>query len=103
MLFKSAHELLTNAVKHGHPQHVEISLKREAATLQVQVTDDGVGFDPARAEAVAASAEAGTFGLFSIRERLRYLGGRLEVRSAPGAGATITLCVPLAPEEGGAS
>jgi signal transduction histidine kinase len=103
MLFKSAHELLTNAVKHGRPQRVAVSLRREGPTLTVEVTDDGVGFDPARAEAVAASAEAGTFGLFSIRERLRYLGGRLDVRSAPGEGATVTLCVPLANEEGGAS
>jgi signal transduction histidine kinase len=103
MLFKSAHELLTNAVKHARPQRVEVALRREGPTLTVEVTDDGVGFDPARAEAVAASAEAGTFGLFSIRERLRYLGGQLDVRSAPGEGATVTLCVPLANEEGGAS
>jgi signal transduction histidine kinase len=82
---------------------VAVSLRREGPTLTVEVTDDGVGFDPARAEAVAASAEAGTFGLFSIRERLRYLGGRLDVRSAPGEGAIVTLCVPLANEEGGVS
>ena len=103
MLFKSAHELLTNAIKHGRPQRVQVLLRREATMLQVQVTDDGAGFDPERAEAAAASAEAGTFGLFSIRERLRHLGGRLDVRSAPGAGTTITLNVPLAQEEGGLS
>lgn len=103
MLFKSAHELLTNAVKHGRPQRVEISMWREGEMLTVRVADDGVGFDPARAEAVAASVEAGTFGLFSIRERLRHLGGQLDVRSALGAGATITLSVPLVQEEGGPS
>ena len=75
MLFKSVHELLTNAAKHGRPTRVQISLQQEPAGLQVRVADDGVGFDPARAEAVAASAETGTFGLFSIRERLRHLGG----------------------------
>jgi signal transduction histidine kinase len=82
---------------------VEISLRREAGGLSVRVADDGVGFDPVRAEVVAASAEAGTFGLFSIRERLRHLGGRLEVRSTPGAGAAILLSVPLGPADGKAS
>ena len=95
MLFKSVHELLTNAVKHARPQRVQISLRRDATMLQVRVADDGVGFDPAGAEAAAASPETGTFGLFSIRERLRHLGGQLEVHSAPGAGAIILLAVPL--------
>ena len=95
MLFKSVRELLTNAAKHGRPERVGISLRREAGGLLVRVADDGTGFDPACAEVVAASAETGTFGLFSIRERVRHMDGRLEVRSSPGAGATILLWVPL--------
>jgi signal transduction histidine kinase len=100
MLFKSAHELLTNAAKHGHPRHVRISLQSGDGILRLQVADDGAGFDAERAEAAAASAEAGTFGLFSIRERVRHLGGQLEVRSSPGQGSAITLLVPLVPAEG---
>lgn len=95
MLFKSVHELLTNAVKHARAKRVEISLRCDAAMLQVRVADDGVGFDPASAEAAAAGPETGTFGLFSIRERLRHLGGQLEVHSTPGAGAVILLTVPV--------
>jgi signal transduction histidine kinase len=94
---------LTNAVKHGRPQRVQVALRREAHRLLLHVADDGAGFDPVRAEAAAASAESGTFGLFSIRERVRTLGGQLEVSSAPGAGAAITLTVPLAPAEEGPS
>lgn len=97
VLFKSAQELLTNAVKHGKPRRVQVLLEAAAPWLRLQVADDGSGFEPARAEAAAASAETGTFGLFSIRERARHLGGQLEVRSAPGRGATMTLLVPLAP------
>jgi signal transduction histidine kinase len=103
MLFKSVRELLTNAVKHGGPERVQISLDADTTTLRLRVADDGAGFDPERAEAAAASAESGTFGLFSIRERVRHSGGRMDVRSAPGAGATIVLQVPLGAEARSAS
>ncbi len=103
MLFKSVHELLTNAVKHARAKRVRVSLRREADELHVRVADDGVGFDPAAEEARTASAEGGTFGLFSIRERVRHLGGRLDVESRPGAGTTVALSVPFGPGTGGRS
>ncbi len=102
MLFKSVRELLTNAVKHGRPGTVRIALDRDRDTLRIRVADDGSGFDPARAEAAAAGAETGTFGLFSIRERVTHLGGRFDVASSPGAGAIIVLGIPLAAGAGSA-
>ncbi len=103
MLFKSVHELLTNVVKHARAGRARVALRSDGAWLVVSVADDGVGFDPVRAEALAADAEGGAFGLFSIRERARWLGGRLEVASRPGAGAALTLHVPLARAAGAAA
>jgi signal transduction histidine kinase len=68
-------------------------LGREAdGRVRILVGDDGVGFDP---EAVRArEGTTGTFGLFSLRERLESLGGQLEVDSAPGRGSSFTLLAP---------
>lgn len=55
----------------------------------VEVNDDGIGFDPGRAE-----LRSRHLGLTSMEERARELGGRLAIRSAPGAGTTVRLEVP---------
>jgi len=62
--------------------------------LEIQVSDQGRGFDPAQA-ATAGTGSAG-FGLFSIRERLAYLGGHMEMESTPGQGCRVRLRVPPA-------
>ncbi len=96
MLFKAAHELLTNSAKHARPGRIRVSLRRAGTDLRLEVEDDGDGFDPAVLAAAEATGEPGGFGLFSIRERLRHLGGRMDVRSAPGSGCTVTLQLPAA-------
>ncbi|MBK9303959.1 MAG: ATP-binding protein [bacterium] len=99
MLFQCARELVANAVRHGRPRRVRIDLRRVGGDLRLEVADDGAGCDPARlVEAVPADGPGG-FGLFSIRERLRHLGGSLDAVSAPGRGATVTLRVPASNEE----
>jgi len=99
MLFQCARELLANAVRHGRPHRVRIDLRREGGDLRLEVADDGAGCDPGRlVEAVPAEGPGG-FGLFSIRERLRHLGGSLDAAAAPGRGATVTLRVPAANRE----
>lgn len=96
MLFKAAHELLTNAAKHARAGRIRVSLRRAGTSLCLEVEDDGDGFDPAVLAAAEATGEPGGFGLFSIRERLCHLGGRMDVRAAPGAGCTVTLRLPAA-------
>jgi len=91
-LFQAARELLFNTVKHARARSAQVRLARLARDrLQLTVTDDGQGFDPANVN----PGTSGGFGLFSIRERLELSGGRLEVLSAPGQGSrmTIEVCV----------
>jgi PAS domain S-box-containing protein len=93
LVFQAMRELLVNAVKHSRASQVLVQTKKLNGDIQVTVEDNGVGFDPS---AVAARrGKEGGFGLFNMSERLGYLGGRLEVDSAPGRGTIITLIAPL--------
>lgn len=94
MLFRSIQELLTNAVKHAQATGVTVLLLDDADELCVIVEDDGVGFD-AQAQGRCPS-DSGGFGLFSIRERIHHLGGRVDVTSSPGKGTRIQISVPRA-------
>ncbi len=91
LLFRDIRELLINVVKHANAHEVTVSIKKMDSMIQVRVEDDGVGFNPTEATA----AKMGAFGLFSVRERLEYLGGRFEIDSAPGCGCRITMLAPL--------
>jgi PAS domain S-box-containing protein len=101
LLFQSVRELLINSSKHAGTREADVRLERYDGQLRIEVRDQGVGFDLA---AAAAAAAAGTpsggisskFGLFSIQERMRALGGTFEVQSALGQGTTATLSLPLA-------
>jgi signal transduction histidine kinase len=89
-LLRIAQEATTNAVKHGQAQHIEIALAFAPEEVRLRVTDDGQGFDVER-----EGTKPGHFGLIGIRERVQKLGGRFELRSRPGAGATLEATVPL--------
>lgn len=85
-------EALSNVRRHAHAARASVSLSERDGVLEIVVRDEGVGFDP------SAAARSGRFGLKTMRERARSLGGTLEVRSAPGAGTTVIATIPLAPE-----
>jgi PAS domain S-box-containing protein len=93
ILFQVARELLMNVGKHSRASQVKIILSLEGPFLKLQVNDDGVGFDASRV--FAPREPEGGFGFFSMRERLNYLGGGLEVKSTRGQGSQITVKVPL--------
>jgi PAS domain S-box-containing protein len=97
LIFKVVRELMLNSVKHGHARHLRVVLGREEHNLTVEVADDGVGFTPATPG--GEIKKSGGFGLFSIRERLQHLGGRLQVESAPGQGTKVSLLIPLWEED----
>ncbi len=94
LLFQAARELLFNVVKHAKVDQAKVELKQEAGgLLRLRVSDRGAGFDPTSPAPEARTG--GGFGLFSIRERLSFLEGYVEIQSAPGAGTCISLTVPL--------
>lgn len=96
LLFRVAQEALNNAGKHARAQSVLLRVVLREGELQVQVIDDGVGCDTARALADGGS------GLGGMRERLRLYGGRLELRSAPGQGMRLRAIVPVHEREAAA-
>ncbi len=91
MLFKSVNELLTNCVKYAQASKITITVERRMGKLAIVVADDGVGFDTNKLESV--DTERGGFGLFSIRERLRYFGGEMSIVSILNCGTTITIAI----------
>lgn len=93
MLFKSARELLINSAKYSGVDEARMDLTWGESTLTLRVEDDGLGFDPE----LSATRRRDAFGLFSIRERFRDLGGAVEIRSAPRSGCRVTMRAPLPP------
>ena len=94
LLFESVRELLFNTVKHARVDRATLDLALGADnTLRITVADHGIGFDPATVADDAKDGQVG-WGLFSIRERLTLLGGRLDVESAPRQGTRFCLIVP---------
>jgi two-component system, NarL family, sensor kinase len=86
-----ARELLTNAVKHSGARHVVVTLAADHERIELEVRDDGAGFDPARREAALA---AGHVGLASSEQRVRSAGGELIVTTAPGSGTQVQAVLP---------
>lgn len=89
-MFQSARELLVNVVKHAQAKRVTLTVENKDDEVGVIVKDDGVGFNVDE-----ASARDKGYGLFSIRERVRHLGGRVEISSQPGNGTSVLIAIPL--------
>ncbi len=85
-LFRITIEALNNSLKHAQARNVKITLRYEAAAIEINIADDGIGFDQRR-------ARKGGMGMRSMRERTDLLGGVLEIRSSPGAGTSVTVRV----------
>jgi len=91
ILFRSLRELLVNVAKHAGTHHAEVRIWRHRDGVRVSVADRGKGF--------GARKPCEGFGLLSVRERLRSLGGRLELRAGELGGTVATLEVPLPHED----
>jgi signal transduction histidine kinase len=101
-LFRVAQEALTNVAKHAVASKVGVTLSYMDDVVLLDVRDDGIGFTPGSASALSQSAAGHGFGLKGMSQRLRRVGGRLEIESNPGAGTAISARVPALPVEGGA-
>jgi signal transduction histidine kinase len=89
-LYRVAQEAIRNAARHGAAQCVNVQLRRDGAVAVLEITDDGRGFDVELAEKRRPG-----MGLFSMRERIGLVNGRLSVSSAPGRGTRVMARVPL--------
>jgi PAS domain S-box-containing protein len=87
-LYKVVQELLFNVVKHTGVPEARIRVRQMRRCLYLSVVDRGQGFDPQRLETTPG------FGLLGIRERIGLLGGRMKIKSAPGAGSTLLIALP---------
>ncbi|MGZ8365573.1 MAG: PAS domain S-box protein [Nitrospira sp.] len=95
LLFQSARELLINSSKHAGTGEATVSMEHRDGNLSITVSDNGAGFDPAAVGTPSSSGISSRFGLFSVQERMKALGGSFTVQSAPGQGTTATLTLPL--------
>jgi len=81
---------LANAVKHAHPTRVEVVVDFASKEVQLQIRDDGCGFEPASWEV----SKRGHFGLLGIKERVASVFGMHSVDSAPGRGTRLLVTIP---------
>jgi len=81
---------MMNILKHSKAKKARVSITEKADNIRITIKDDGIGFHGK----VSFREDNSGFGLFSIRERLRHLGGQLIIESRPGQGTRITMVSP---------
>jgi len=89
LVWRAAQECVRNAVRHGEPSTIDLTVTRDRDRVWLTVTDDGRGFDP------DAPVDGDHFGLRGLRDLAAEAGGRFDVDSTPGRGATAVLEVPV--------
>jgi NarL family two-component system sensor histidine kinase YdfH len=85
---KAVSEGLTNIARHAQAKNVTLRMSGESKGLEIEICDDGVGFDP-------ETVQTGHYGLVGMRERVRLAGGSLEVQSANNKGTCVKISFPL--------
>lgn len=93
-LYRIAREALHNVVRHAMARRVVVRLATREGSVRLVVQDDGVGFDP-REVFERGRGRCDGIGLLSMRAHAELLHGTLAVTSAPGAGTTIEIDVPV--------
>jgi signal transduction histidine kinase len=92
ILFRVMRELARNVVKHAGAHTARIAVTTVGDEVHMRIEDDGVGLDDSGSR---DAGRAGGFGLWSVREHLRAIGGRLEIESERGAGTRVVVVAPL--------
>jgi len=93
ILFTAVRELLVNIVKHAKANRVSITIQKHSENIHILICDDGKGFIVSKKH--NGSGRTNRFGLFSISERLKHLGGILKIESEPSKGTRAVLIAPL--------
>jgi signal transduction histidine kinase len=98
LLFQTVRELLQNVVKHARSKRATVRCAVNNDMLALDVIDPGVGFEVHAINRLPT--RQGGFGLFSIRERLKLMGGSVDIHSIVGEGTTVRIRVPLKTQHG---
>ena len=94
-LIRVIQEALSNTRKHAQASRATVNLSRSDGQLRVEVSDNGIGFDPS----MRPNTGWPRFGLQTMRERVEAIGGTFEMKSAPGQGTTVAASYPLGEDE----
>ncbi|MEX0745448.1 MAG: response regulator [Phycisphaeraceae bacterium] len=97
MLFHGVRELLFNVAKHAQVNEAKLTMARRGDDVVVTVADQGVGFEPATA--LSQRDGRSSFGLAHLGERIKLVGGSMELSASPGAGCRVALIAPRRPFE----
>jgi signal transduction histidine kinase len=97
-LYRIVREALTNIVQHADAEQVSLLLEIQSSLVTLIVEDDGQGFEVG--QLMRGPADKNWLGLYGMRERAELQGGTLTIESAPGAGATVFVEMPLQAERG---
>ena len=98
LLFQTVRELLQNVVKHARSKRATVRCAVNSDVLSLDVIDPGVGFEVHSIDRLPT--RQGGFGLFNIRERLKLMGGSIDIHSIVGEGTTVRIRVPLKSQHG---
>ncbi|MBI5409562.1 MAG: PAS domain S-box protein [Nitrospirae bacterium] len=93
LLFKTVRELMMNIVKHSEAEKAKVSISHDGNNMEINIEDNGVGFDTSKIDPLTCKSE--NFGIFSIREKIKYLKGAFDIESKPGEGTKVKIVVPL--------
>ena len=88
-LVRICQEAVSNALHHAEPRSVQVDIRNEAAAIELEISDDGCGFD-------SEAAVAGHYGLEIMKDRARRIGGMLTIQTQPGNGAMVKVRLPRA-------
>ena len=91
-VFRAIQEALANVREHSGASSVDVRVRARRSAIEVQIADDGMGFEVERA--LAKAAQRGRLGLVGIAERVRMLGGTFEVESPPGGPTSLKFTLP---------
>ena len=92
VIYRVVQEALCNVDRHAQASLVKVSIRKIAATVLVEITDDGKSFE---VERVLHSKRGKSLGLIGMRERVEMVGGDLSIESKPGQGTTIRARIPF--------
>ena len=92
-LFRIVQEALRNIGKHSNASKAEVVIRFEDDKTTVSIRDNGVGFESP--EEITALSRSGKLGLVGMQERVRLLGGVLEIKSEPGKGTSVIVEAPI--------